>query len=245
MKEKAKIREAEFFLNHIGSADYPKATRYYTSAFLSAARSVLLHAREEALGKGAVGQQWYDTQITVDPLTGVLADYRDTISTSKVDVPESARGGKRSFKYKFKMWGGPEDVLTLCNRYMCEIKRIITDGRQNGFLSGQGSLVSTDTARVCARLDRRRKRRLHHTRLKELARIGLSVNHDRHIDDGVTAEGLDQLNDAQLKGLARVGAYVNHAWHSDDNQSHGRFPSGGHMLPFETCEHPDCRVVRS
>ena len=64
--------------------------------------------------------------------------------------------------------------------------------------------------------------------MKKLARIGLSVNHERHIDDGLTAEEIDNLNDAQLKRLARIGAYVNHDWYIDEMFSHGRFPSGGH-----------------
>ena len=245
MNKNAKIREAEFFLNHIRSADNAKATRYYTSAFLSAARSVLLNAREEAQSKGAVGQQWYDTQVRLDPLTGFLTDHRDIIASSNVDVPDPAQEGRRTYEYKFKGWSGPEGVLTLCNRYMCEIKRIVADGRKNNLLRGQGSPVSTDPERRCARLDRRRKRHLHYAHLKGLARIGLSVNHARHIDDGLTAAEIDNLNDAQLKRLARIGAYINHAWHIDDNQSHGWFPSGGHTPSFETCEHSDCEAVRS
>ena len=95
MNENAKIREAEFFLNHIRSADYPKATRYYTSAFLSAARSVLLYAREEAQSKGAVGQQWYDTEVRLDPLTGFLTDHRAIIASSNLDVPGQPRKEKK------------------------------------------------------------------------------------------------------------------------------------------------------
>ena len=251
MNENAKIREAEFFLNHIRSADNPKATRYYTSAFLSAARSVLLYVREEAQSKGAVGQQWYDTQVRLDSLTGFLTDRPDIIASSNVDVPEPAREGKRTYKYKFKGWSGPEGVLTLCNRYMSEIKRIVADGRKNNLLSLHGSPGSTDTAEQCARLDRKRKRNLHYARLKKLARIGLSINHERHIDDGLTAEDIDHLNDAQLKRLARIGAYVNHDWHNSDYvANYGGFASGGHAPgghtpSFETCEHPNCEAVRS
>jgi hypothetical protein len=77
MHEELKIAEAEYFLNGIaGAADDPNATRYQASAFLTAARSVLQYAREEAMTK-AGGQQWYDNAVVRDPVVKFLKDHRD------------------------------------------------------------------------------------------------------------------------------------------------------------------------
>jgi hypothetical protein len=77
MHEEPKIAEADYFLNGIaGSADDPNATRYQASAFLTAARSALQYAREEAMTR-AGGQQWYDNAVVRDPVVKFLKDHRD------------------------------------------------------------------------------------------------------------------------------------------------------------------------
>jgi hypothetical protein len=40
-----------------------------------------------------------------------------------------------TYRYQFKEWPGPEDVLELCRRYLDEVKRIIADGRAQNILT--------------------------------------------------------------------------------------------------------------
>lgn len=156
MHEDAKIREAEFFLQDIArSADDPDATRHYTSAFLTAARSVLLYARDESAGKRK-GRFWYDSQIKIMPVVAFLSDRRDinvhkrplpmqtnitfhipagAMYTSSTNITLPDTPAPTTYGYVFKGWNGPEDVVTLCGLYLDEIKRIVVDGRTKGFLS--------------------------------------------------------------------------------------------------------------
>jgi hypothetical protein len=184
MHEDSKIEEAEYFLTGIANAaNDPTATRYQASAFLTAARSVLQYAREEAMVK-AGGQQWYDNAVVRDPVVKFLKDHRDInvherplpmrthisievpagvltfqstlaatiirgatgeqehrvltdpVSGGAPPVPVSLQAdGKRTYAYEFKDRPGSDDLLTLCKRYLDEIKRIVTDGRAGGFLT--------------------------------------------------------------------------------------------------------------
>jgi hypothetical protein len=77
MYESEKIKEAEYFysqmLKEISDRDRFK---FNLSAFLSAGRSVLQYAREEAQSKpGGLG--WYDAQVTANKITGFFKDKRD------------------------------------------------------------------------------------------------------------------------------------------------------------------------
>ena len=77
MHEDSKMQEAEYFLQRIAkAANDPNATRFELSAFLSAARSVLQYALEEAKGKQG-GQTWYDNAVGVEPIVKFLKDRRD------------------------------------------------------------------------------------------------------------------------------------------------------------------------
>jgi hypothetical protein len=184
MHEESKVAEADYFLKGIaGAVDDPNATRYQASAFLTAARSVLQYAREEAMTR-AGGQQWYDDAVVRDPLVKCLKDHRDinvherplpmrthtTIevgaavltfqSTLAATIIRGATGEQEHrvikdpvsssappvrvslqadanprYAYEFKDWPGSEDLLTLCRRYLDEIKRIVVDGRSRGFLT--------------------------------------------------------------------------------------------------------------
>ena len=78
MNEDTKIAEADYFLQRLikTAPRDPVATRFETSAFLSAARSALQYARDEASSKSG-GQSWYDTAVGVDPVVKFLKDSRD------------------------------------------------------------------------------------------------------------------------------------------------------------------------
>ena len=181
MHEDSKIEEADYFLLRIATVapQNPGAARFELSAFLTAARSVLQYAREEASTKSG-GQAWYDNEVANDPIVSFLKDTRDinihkrplpmrtnitigvgpaavNISSTRTVVVTSS-GDERTidwvepppqlpprpaisepptttYKYQFKEWPGAEDVLTLCMRYLGEIKRIVADGRACGFLT--------------------------------------------------------------------------------------------------------------
>jgi hypothetical protein len=164
MNEDSKIEEAEFFLAHIEkAADDERATRFYASAFLSAARSALQYVLKEVTPDSggqtkqrcgvqkkarSDGQNWYDAQVSLDPLVRFLKDRRDinihkrplpmrtniSIRIPDTRLPDNA--STTTFDYSFQDWTEPEkDLLALCKRYISEIKRIVADGRTKGFLS--------------------------------------------------------------------------------------------------------------
>jgi len=63
MNEQYKIGEARFFLERMeGSLGNRVAFRYYLSAFLSAARSVIFYAKEEAERKSRI--QWWEDSLS-------------------------------------------------------------------------------------------------------------------------------------------------------------------------------------
>jgi hypothetical protein len=77
MYELEKIKEAEYFYNQIlKTEEDSEAFKYNLSAFLSAARSVLQFAREEAITKSK-GQYWYDTCVSKKPIISFFKDKRD------------------------------------------------------------------------------------------------------------------------------------------------------------------------
>jgi hypothetical protein len=43
---------------------------------------------------------------------------------------------KEEVKYKFRDWTGNEDVLTLCERYIQELEKVVQDGVSKGFITG-------------------------------------------------------------------------------------------------------------
>jgi hypothetical protein len=157
-----KIDEADYFLQQIAaSASDPRAMRYNTSAFLTAARSALHYALKEAQTRPR-GRAWYDAAVGIDPTVAFLKDHRDiniherpapirthtTIEVAPATLAFSSTsawmpprreplpsGGTVSYRYEFKGWTGSEDVATLCARYSAEIKRIVADGRSRGLLT--------------------------------------------------------------------------------------------------------------
>jgi hypothetical protein len=83
MHEQAKIAEAEYFLVRLQTE--PQFLQYNLSAFLTAARSVLQYALEEAKGRPG-GQAWYDVQVNANPVTTFLKDNRD-VNVHRRPVP--------------------------------------------------------------------------------------------------------------------------------------------------------------
>lgn len=63
----------------------------------------------------------------------------ESSSASRDDIP-TARGNETPgatiwVSLHFKRWPGPEDVLTLCTEYLAELRRIVAEGQQQGFLT--------------------------------------------------------------------------------------------------------------
>src|SRR5439155_18015005 len=85
MREQDKIDEAAFFLGEmVKREDNQRTYGYMTSAFLSAARSVLQYALEEAAALDAerrvhrpVGKAWYDNHMVACPLLGYFKGKRN------------------------------------------------------------------------------------------------------------------------------------------------------------------------
>lgn len=77
MHEREKLNEATYFLRRMeASINSPDAFQYELSAFLSAARSVLQYALEEAKQKPN-GQRWYETQVSGNTVLKFFKDKRD------------------------------------------------------------------------------------------------------------------------------------------------------------------------
>lgn len=75
--EQEKLKEARYFFRRMeASIDDPGSFQYELSAFLSAARSVLQYALEEAKKKPN-GQRWYDAQVSGNAVLRFFKDKRD------------------------------------------------------------------------------------------------------------------------------------------------------------------------
>jgi len=180
MREIEKIREAEYFYTQMSKTEEDsEAFKYNLSAFLSAARSVLQFAREEAITKSK-GQYWYDTCVSKKPVISFFKDKRDinihkepikikkdiklilsdalhlTASVLPMRIvtndennnitsenkpeevfheAETKIPPKAIYKYRFNNWTGNEDIPTLCQKYIDELKAITADGLKEGLLS--------------------------------------------------------------------------------------------------------------
>jgi hypothetical protein len=77
VNEREKLKEARYFAQRMeASVDDPQAFQYELSAFLSAARSVLQYAFEEAT-KTPVGRRWYEAQVSGNAVLEFFKDKRD------------------------------------------------------------------------------------------------------------------------------------------------------------------------
>ena len=126
MNEKYKICEAKFFLAKMEEVEPDlEAFRYYMSAFLAAARSVIQYAKEESKSKGR--KQWYDETI---------AGYEVLSYSSQAIV-----------RHRFADWNGSEDrngsaqryskdQIGSAQRYIEELENFVQRGMEEGILSG-------------------------------------------------------------------------------------------------------------
>ena len=126
MNERYKIGEAKFFLARMEeSVGNRQAFRYFLSAFLAAARSVLQSAREESKSKG--GEEWYDKTIAGN----VVLSYTS----------------QKAVRHRFADWPGAEDqigssqrhaedLIGLSRRYIEELEKFVQRGMEEGILSG-------------------------------------------------------------------------------------------------------------
>ena len=106
MHEDLKIAEAQHFLQErIRSAPRDQAvTRYSVSAFLTAARSALQYALEEAQCKPG-GQAWYYSSVKVDPVVKFLKDSRD------INIHERPVPMRTHTTIGYWYWSGGVDVI--------------------------------------------------------------------------------------------------------------------------------------
>jgi hypothetical protein len=81
---------------------------------------------------------------TIRPLGSISIIARDKdgnikqqYSSDKSDPiqKESKAPEFKETKYRFNKWGGSEDVLTLCRMYVQELKNVIKDGLNKGFIT--------------------------------------------------------------------------------------------------------------
>ena len=126
MNEQYKIGEAKFFLARMkGSVHDRESFRYYTSAFLAAARSVIQYAREETRSKGR--QQWYNETI---------AGYEVLSHSSQSPI-----------RHRFSDWAGSdapidstqrysENQIRSAERYVEELENFVQRGMEEGMLTG-------------------------------------------------------------------------------------------------------------
>ena len=119
MREQDKIDEAAFFLQEMDTrVNDSVAYRYLTSAFLSAARSVLQYAWEEAAapnGRHATrpeGKAWYDSHV-VGPLVPYFRDKRDANVHREPVKPTRTSTVRHEMRLLSDLVGG-EDEVDLC-----------------------------------------------------------------------------------------------------------------------------------
>jgi hypothetical protein len=158
--EDKKIREAQLFYalaldEERKVNDDPESFEFFLSAFLSAARTVLQYALEEARGKPR-GQAWYDTTMKSVVLryfkekrdVNIHAQPINAIREFDLAIDDSIWMGaappipghvgwpaKVTDKYKFADWTGSEGILTLCKACLCELRAFVQDGKNRGFLT--------------------------------------------------------------------------------------------------------------
>ncbi len=89
MHEQDKLDEAQYFLNRMGQSPGPRTFRFDLSAFLSAARSALQYALEEAKSKSG-GQAWYDAQISGNAVVKFFKDQRNISIHCQPVVPTTS-----------------------------------------------------------------------------------------------------------------------------------------------------------
>jgi hypothetical protein len=126
LNERYKIGEAKFFLARMEESFHDRETfRYYLSAFLTAARSVIQYAREESRSKGR--QQWYEETIAGNNI--LSHGSQTTVRNRFADWPETGDRVGSSKRYS-------KDLISLSHRYIEELEKFVQRGIGEGILSG-------------------------------------------------------------------------------------------------------------
>jgi hypothetical protein len=126
MNERYKIGEAKFFLARMEESVHDRvAIRYYFSAFLTAARSVIQYAREESRSKGR--QQWYEEAIAGNSVLSHRS--QTTVRDRFTDWPVSEDQIGSSRRYS-------NDLISLSHGYIEELEKFVQRGIEEGILSG-------------------------------------------------------------------------------------------------------------
>jgi hypothetical protein len=148
MHEERKLAEARYFLARMRQAELisdEQVYRFEISAFLSAARSVLQYACEEARARGA--QPWYQQAVESNECIRVLKDERDSnihskpavlgtmVSQTLGPVVDGIEYPSRKTRWFFGDWRGAENATQLAERYVEALEVIVADGRSRGILS--------------------------------------------------------------------------------------------------------------
>ena len=126
MNERYKIGEARFFLARMEESLHKRgAFRYYMSAFLSAARSVLQYAKEESRSKGR--EQWYAETIAGNNL--LIYSDQTSVRNRFADWPGTYDRIGSSQRHS-------KDMISLSHRYIEELEKFVQRGIEEGILSG-------------------------------------------------------------------------------------------------------------
>jgi hypothetical protein len=143
-----KYQEAEFFLGKVKSetASFPHL-KYYLSAFLSASRSVQQYIYK-TVKDSPRHKSWYEQKST--QITRFMKDIRDVnihvepispngdmiahVTPTNLKTNEPNGEGWIEIKFKFSNWLGTEEGLQLCEIYLADIKKIIDEGKQRGYI---------------------------------------------------------------------------------------------------------------
>ena len=64
----------------------------------------------------------------------VISEYSSEPPKPKPEKPETSI--EQEVKYKFSDWTGDEDVITLCEKYIQELEKVVEDGVSKGFITG-------------------------------------------------------------------------------------------------------------
>lgn len=161
MNERRKITEAEYFLIRMEeNRDSHEYFYYNLSAFLSASRSVMQFALEEAKLKTG-GQAWYDQTMKENNALAFMRDQRDENIHEKcvglkrsvsITIPiagtvllpngeqihygdKSASMNKENGPFQFLDWSGATDVIQICLQNIAELKKVVDDGVKKGFIT--------------------------------------------------------------------------------------------------------------
>ncbi len=64
----------------------------------------------------------------------IISEYSSESPKPKPEKPETSV--EEEVRYKFTDWTGDEDVITLCERYVQELEKVVKDGVSKGFITG-------------------------------------------------------------------------------------------------------------